>query len=104
MVPPATFTRGVGPRSGRELVPRTYFLLRLAFFESQRRSHILKNVGLARIHVFRRRLPFMHRLGWQGPKNSNSGMAFGWFCWDRAHTGPTTIHRIDWTGNRGDAA
>jgi hypothetical protein len=80
-----------------ELVPRTFFLLRLAFFESQRRTHILENVGLARIYVFRRRLPFMHRAGWQGPKNSNSGMAFGWYCWDRAHTGPTTIHRIDWS-------
>ena len=31
-----------------ELVPRTCFLLRLAFFESQRRSHILENAGLAR--------------------------------------------------------
>jgi hypothetical protein len=23
-------------------------------------------------------------------------MAFAWFVWDRAHTGPTTIQRIDW--------
>jgi hypothetical protein len=86
-----------------ELVPRTYFLLHLAFFESQRRSHILENAGLARIHVFRKRLPFRHCAGWQGPKNSNSGMAFGCSCWDRSHTGPT-IHRMDWPGNRGDAA
>src|SRR5262249_60730674 len=84
------------------LVPRSCFLLPLAFFESQRRSHILENAGLARIHVFRRRLPFMHRDGWAGPKSSNSGMAFGWFCWDRAHTRPPTIHRSDWTRNRGD--
>jgi hypothetical protein len=79
-----------------ELVPRTYMLLRLAFFESQRRSHILENAGLARIFCFRRRLPFMHRLDWEGPKNSNSGMAFCWMAWDRNHRGPTTIHRISW--------
>jgi hypothetical protein len=84
-----------------ELVPRTYFLMRLAFYESQRRSHILENAGLARIYCFRRRLPFMHRLGYQGPKNSNSGMAFAWFCWDRNHRGPTTLHRIDWTASPG---
>jgi len=86
-----------------KLCPRVIMLLRLAFYESQRRSHILENAGLARIHVFRKRLPMMHRDGWEG-RRGNSGMAFAWFVYDRGHAGPTTIHRIDWTTNRGDAA
>ena len=58
-----------------DLYPRVVMLLRLAFLESERRSDILENRGLARIHVFRRRLPMMHRHGWEGRK-ANSGMAF----------------------------
>jgi hypothetical protein len=49
----------------------------------------------ARIHVFRLRLPMMHRARWQGEK-ANSGMAFAWWVWDRSHTGPTTVDRISW--------
>jgi hypothetical protein len=37
-----------------------------------------------------------HRHGWDGPTNSNSGMAFAWFCWDRDHKGPTELHRLSW--------
>jgi hypothetical protein len=76
-----------------QLCPRVAMLLRLAFLESERRCEILEGCGLARVHVFRKRLPMMHRAEWQGPK-VNSGMAFAWFCWDRNHTGPTTIDRI----------
>ena len=78
-----------------ELCPRVIMLLRLAFYESDRRSGILENCGLARIHAFRKRLPMMNRDGWTGPK-ANSGMAFAWYIWDRSHCGPTTIHRISW--------
>ena len=78
-----------------QLCPRVVMLLRLAFLESERRSDILEECGLARIHVFRKRLPMMHRDGWQG-KKANSGMAFAWFVWDRAHRGPTEIRRISW--------
>jgi hypothetical protein len=78
-----------------EVSPLVIMLMRLAFYESDRRSHILENCGLARIHVFRKRLPMMHRKDWEGPK-ANSGMAFGWFVWDRNHVGPTTIDRISW--------
>jgi hypothetical protein len=84
-----------------DLCPRVIMLLRLAFFESVRRTHILENRGLARVHVFRKRLPMMHRDGWEGRKG-NSGMAFAWFVWDRAHIGPAMLHRIDWTDNRGE--
>jgi hypothetical protein len=78
-----------------DLSPMVVALLRLAFLESERRTPILEGRGLARIHVFRRRLPMMHRHGWEGRK-ANSGMAFAWFVWDRGHAGPTTIDRISW--------
>jgi hypothetical protein len=78
-----------------ELSPRVIMLLRLAFLESDRRRHILENRGLARVHVFHKRLPMMHRDGWEDRK-ANSGMAFAWFVWNRAHAGPATINRVSW--------
>jgi hypothetical protein len=79
-----------------ELCPRVVMLLRLAFLESEKRRPILDTGALARVHVFRKRLPMMHRHGWEGPTNSNSGMAFAWFVWDRDHQGPTELHRLSW--------
>jgi hypothetical protein len=78
-----------------ELCPRVVMLLRLAFLESERRTPILENCGLSRVHIFRKRLPMMHRDGWEG-RRANSGMAFAWFVWNRAYTGPTTLGRITW--------
>jgi hypothetical protein len=77
------------------LAPLVIMLLRLAFLESERRRHILEDRGLARVHVFRKRLPMMHRDQWAGPKAS-SAMSFAWFVWERDHTGPTIINRISW--------
>jgi hypothetical protein len=77
------------------LSPLVIMLARLAFYESARRTPILENCGLARIHCFRKRLPMLHRDGWRGRK-ANSGMAFAWMVWDRSHTGPTVIDRISW--------
>jgi hypothetical protein len=76
-----------------DLAPRVYLLLRLAFLESIRRSEILERRGLSRVHVFRRRLPMMHRDGWSGPRAS-SAIPFAWFVWARDHHGPTVIDRI----------
>src|SRR5262245_46805306 len=81
-----------------ELAPLVVMLLRLAFYESDRRRTILENCGLARIHCFRKRLPMMHRDQWTGPR-ANSGMAFAWFVWDRTYVGPTTISRLSWEPN-----
>jgi hypothetical protein len=86
-----------------ELSPLVIMLLRLAFFEAgsgahrkhKLRAHVLDGIPPARIHVFRKRLPMMHRDEWAGRK-ANSGMAFSWWIWDRDHTGPTTIDRISW--------
>jgi len=86
-----------------ELSPLVIMLLRLAFYEAgssrqkkhKLRAHVLDGIPPARIHVFRRRLPMLHRDGWKGRK-ANSGMAFGWWIWSRDHTGPTTISRVSW--------
>jgi len=75
--------------------PLVIMLLRLAFYESEKRACILENAGLARIHVFANRLPMMHREGWQGRKAS-SAMVFAWFVWSADHRGPTIIDRIRW--------
>jgi hypothetical protein len=81
---------------GIKLCPKVYMLCKLTFAESQRRTEILDSGQLARIYLFKSRLPMMHRHGWQGPKAS-SAFCFAWFCWRHDHTGPAEFHRIDWT-------
>jgi hypothetical protein len=78
-----------------ELVPHVIMLCRLAFLESERRAPILDTGKLACVHVFKRRLPMMHRDNWTGPRAS-SAMAFAWFVWNRDHSGPATVDRISW--------
>ena len=78
-----------------ELSSIVYLLLRLAFLESERRCGILEDRGLARVHVFRKRLPMLHRDKWAGRK-ANSGMAFAWMRWDRDYRGPPVLNRISW--------
>ncbi len=75
--------------------PKVIMLLRLAFLESTKRTKILENSGLIRVHVFRNRLPMMHRRGWNGPKAS-SAIPFAWFVWQRGYRGPTALDRISW--------
>jgi hypothetical protein len=67
--------------------PRVIMLLRLVFLESERRRRLLEDGQLARVHVFRNRLPMMHRAGWDGPVASSS-TAFARFVFDREHQGP----------------
>lgn len=78
-----------------ELAPYVAMLLRLAFLESEKRRDILDQSCLARVHVFRKRLPMMHREGWEGPKAS-SATAFAWFIWERTYKGPPQLHRVSW--------
>jgi hypothetical protein len=68
-------------------------LARLALLESSRRTAILERRGLARVHVFRERLPMMHRDGWTGPRAS-SAVPYAWFVWERGYTGPIIVNRI----------
>ena len=75
------------------LCPRVIMLLRFCFYESERRSILLDDAGLERVHLFSKRLPMMHRAGWTGPRAS-SATAFAWFVWRRDHVGPTELRRV----------
>jgi hypothetical protein len=85
-------------RRALELVPRVVMLLRLGFLEGQGRSDILDGGQLARVLVFRNRLPMMHRDGWAGP-HASSAIGMAWFVWDRAHRGPAELRRISWSAD-----
>ncbi len=84
-------------RHALALVPRAVFLLRLAFLAGVGRSDILEGGQLARVYVFRNRLPMLHRDGWDGPRTTSSAMDLAWFLWSRDHRGPTELRRISWT-------
>ena len=78
---------------GLKLCPRITVLLRLAFLESERRTPLFDRGVLARVHLFKDRLPFMHRHGWTG-RRASSAICFAWFVFDRNHQGPATLNRI----------
>ncbi len=80
-----------------KLCPTVYMLGRLTWLESTRRTSILENGRLAKVYVFRNRLPMMHRRGWEGPKNTST-VAYAWFCWVAPGiVDETELHRISWT-------
>jgi hypothetical protein len=60
------------------LVSRVIVLARLALLESERRASLFDGGHLTRVHVFRRRLPMLHREGWAGPR-ATSAICFAWF-------------------------
>jgi len=80
-------------RTAIELVPKVCMLLRLMYLEGAGRDDVLDR--LTRVHVFKNRLPRMHRDGWEGPR-ATSTMCFAWFVWEREHDGPVALHRITW--------
>jgi hypothetical protein len=74
----------------------------LAGFDDPDRCFCMDENPPSRIYVFTRRLPMMHRDGWDGPKAS-SQMNTAWFVWERQlggtrydHKGYPEIIRIDW--------
>lgn len=77
-------------------------LLNLNFlcgFEDPDRCFAMDENPPARILVFTRRLPMMHRDGWDG-NIAASRMNTAWFMWeqdaDGRYAGPTTVRRVDW--------
>lgn len=77
-------------------------LLNLNFlcgFADDDRNFVMDDCPPARVHVFARRLPMMHRDGWDGEKAS-SRMNTAWFVWelqgDGTYGDSTTIRRVDW--------
>ena len=79
-------------RKGLELCPSVIILQRLMFLEGKGRSDIIDG-HLVRIHVFRNRLPMMHRAGWSG-KSTSSMAPYAWFIFSREKSGPTLLDRI----------
>jgi hypothetical protein len=78
-----------------EIAPYVALLLRLPFLEGAGAERLKLTSGVARVYVASRRLPMMHRDGWDGPKAS-SAMAFAWFVWDARHRGPGQLGFFDW--------
>jgi hypothetical protein len=72
----------------------------LAGFDDPDRCFVMDENPPSRIYVFTRRLPMMHRDGWDGPKAS-SQMNTAWFVWEMNDDGSygqgyPEIIRIDW--------
>lgn len=79
-----------------KLAPYIAMLTRLNFLAgSSRKRDLFDKHPPARIHVSSKRLPMMHREGWDGPKNG-SMMDYCWVVWDARHVGPPTLHWFDW--------
>lgn len=66
------------------------FLMRLVWLEGAARKKFFESSGLARVWVFSKRLPRMHRAGYDGPKTTST-IAFAWFVWSRDHEGSPTL-------------
>lgn len=77
-----------------ESAPYVAMLLRLAFLEGVGRKDWFESSPLARVHVSSRRLPMMHREGWEGPK-STSAVCHAWFIWDKRHEGRPVVQWFD---------
>ena len=80
-----------------QLCPRLMLLQPVQWLGAEKRKRLFEGGALARVHVFRSRLPMMHRRGWTGPKNSSQNY-YAWYVWDRGHNGPTILDRIDYSG------
>jgi hypothetical protein len=78
------------------VVPYSAWLLRTNWLESVGRLPFFRQHPPARIWISSRRLPMMHRYGWNGPQAS-SNTCFAWFVWDAATTQKGVIGWFDWS-------
>lgn len=67
------------------------FLLRTNFLESVERLELFRRSPPSRVWVSSRRLPMMHRLGWEGPI-APSNTCFAWFIWDSS----SDVGKLGW--------
>ncbi len=88
----------------REHKPRKMALLLnwnfAAGFDDPNRVFVMDENPPSRVYLFTRRLPMMHRDGWDGPEAS-SQMNTAWFVWERNDDGSygdgfPRIIRVDW--------
>jgi hypothetical protein len=70
-------------------------LLRTNFLESTARLAFFRRHPPARIWISSRRLPMMHRQGWQGPR-APSNTCFAWFIWDSQAEQTQVLDWFDW--------
>ena len=83
-------------RHGLSLGVTVAVLLRLAALEGASRSDLIDK-HLRRVWAGIERLPMMHRDGWEGPKNGNSGAPFAWFVFEPGRRlGAIELRRISW--------
>lgn len=66
------------------------FLLRLVWLEGQRRRQFFEQHPPARVWVFSRRIPRMHRDGYEGHRTSST-IAFAWFVWEAGFKGSPSL-------------
>jgi hypothetical protein len=76
-------------------VPYLALLLRTNFLGSKTRLPFFRRHPPARIWISSRRLPMMHRYGWQGPR-APSNTCFGWFVWDARSSQKRLVDWFDW--------
>lgn len=65
-------------------------LCRLEWLEGQERGRMFARTPPARVWVFSKRLPMMHRVGFVGERSS-SAMPFAWFVFEHGHSGAPTL-------------
>lgn len=85
-------------RHGLTLVPRVIVLLRLMAIEGAGRADLIDK-HLVRVWAGIERLPMMHREGWNGSRNHNSGAPFAWFVFSaqgRPPGSPIGLRRMSW--------
>lgn len=75
--------------------PYVALLLRTNFLESIARLSFFRRHQPARIWISSRRLPMMHRHGWQGPR-APSNTCFAWFIWDEHSEQKRIVDWFDW--------
>ena len=75
--------------------PYVAFLLRTNFLESVSRLRMFRKFPPIRVWISSRRLPMMHRHGWNGPRNG-SNVCYAWFIWERGYAGAPSIGWFDW--------
>jgi hypothetical protein len=71
------------------------WLLRTNFLESVGRKPFFEAHPPARVWVSARRLPMMHKLGYDGPK-TGSNQSFAWFVWDSESADNGLLGWFDW--------
>jgi hypothetical protein len=79
-------------RHGLRLVPKVIVLERIQFLETEERAELFDSGMLAKVWVFRHRVPRMHKVGWTG-KRSSPAMCLAWFVFERDHLGAPML---DW--------